>query len=137
MSFDGNSRMSRRRLDKYDALPIEAALCMARLSELRSRHGAVIADRQGNILGRGHNVYEGGLSTTHAEVVAIGDAIHNDESVFRGDRGQLTLYSCRALGTGQHGCALPCGECEALIRKVGIKRVVYTGSDGGIELVWY
>ena len=137
MNYGESSRMSRRRLDKYDALPIEAALCMARLSDLRSRHGAVIADRQGNILGRGKNVYEGGVSTIHAEIVAIGEAIHNDISVFDGRHGQLTMYSCRVLRTGQHGCALPCVGCEAMIRQVGIRRVVYTGGDGGVGLVWY
>lgn len=127
----------RGKLDRFDALPIEAALCMARLSDLRSRHGAVIADAHGLILGRGKNFYEGGIHTVHAEVVAIGDAVHNyPGGVFQRPKA-LTLYSCRSLRNGQQGCAMPCKGCEALIRKTGIKRIVYTEDTGRPRLMWY
>jgi diaminohydroxyphosphoribosylaminopyrimidine deaminase/5-amino-6-(5-phosphoribosylamino)uracil reductase len=81
------------------------------------RVGCIIADPQGNILGKGHTQRAGG---PHAEIMAIRDAAARGHSA-KGATAYVTLEPC-----SHHGRTGPC--CDALIA-AGIAKVVATNTD--------
>jgi len=90
------------------------------VSKGQTPFGAVVVDRDGRVIGEGHNTVRADLDpTAHGEVVAIRDA-------------------WRRLGTWQQltGCTLytscePCLLCSFVITQVGFSRVVFAarGTD--------
>ena len=85
--------------------------------------GAVIV-RRGKIVGRGCNYvcYQGGrkyLNGTHAEIAAL-----NDTQAY--ERTGSTVYVARWRKSQTLGCAKPCGMCQSILRKKGIKTVWYS-----------
>lgn len=79
--------------------------------------GAVLV-RGGSVLAWGTNDYNTGI---HAEV----DAILRCQADVKG----ADLYVARHRKVSAYGMAKPCPKCEALIRKVGIRRVYFTTND--------
>ncbi len=79
--------------------------------------GAIVADKDGNIIGEGYNRREELCSpTAHAEMLAIEQAAQR--------------LQCRRLS----GCTLyvtlePCPMCAGAIMNAGLKRVVYGAFD--------
>ncbi len=90
------------------------------VSKGQTPFGAVVVDRDGRVIGEGHNTVRADLDpTAHGEVVAIRDA-------------------WRRLGTWQQltGCTLytscePCLLCSFVITQIGFSRVVFAarGTD--------
>ncbi len=101
---------------------MELALKQAEIavSKGQTPFGAVVVDRDGRLIGEGHNTVRADLDpTAHGEVVAIRDA-------------------WRRLGTWQEltGCTLytscePCLLCSFVITQIGFSRVVFAarGTD--------
>ena len=61
----------------------------------------------------------------HAETMALLPYIKQKQNL-----SGATLYTCRIKGNGEYGMARPCPRCMQLIKKVGIKKIVYTTDDG-------
>lgn len=80
--------------------------------------GAVLVSG-GRIISLGWNRLENGV---HAEMKAIMRAR-------KSSLNKAILYVARARRDQAHGCAKPCAKCEALIKKSGIKMVIYTTDD--------
>ena len=110
---------------------INSAQKLARLSECRNQHGAVIAS--GNrVLGRGTNTYKthatyggGPLKTLHAEAAAIRDAKRRGISLHGKD-----LYVARV--NCDNKLSRPCASCASLIKREGIRKVYYTDANGEV-----
>jgi len=112
----------RQTQEQQDAHFMELALRHAEMavSKGQTPFGAVVVDRDGRVIGEGHNTVRADLDpTAHGEVVAIRDA-------------------WRRLGTWQQltGCTLytscePCLLCSFVITQVGFSRVVFAarGTD--------
>ena len=105
---------------------ISIALKESEKSKERTRHGAIIVSG-GRVLSRGHNTNRshpkwgsGPLGTIHAEADAIRQAIAKGINL----KGS-TIYVAR---TGSQ-MSRPCKNCQKLIRKYEIRKMVYT--DGG------
>ena len=111
---------------------MQAARKLAICSEFRdSRHGAVLV-RGGSIINTSYNKdsfcsfgkrfqkTHNGKTTVHAELGAI---LGLDRSITTG----ATVYVAR-IGRNDENFRLskPCSMCEAALRYVGVKRVVYT-----------
>jgi pyrimidine deaminase RibD-like protein len=92
------------------------------------RHGCVIV-KGGRIISIGINCYDTGV---HAEGSAVSKRNEDD---FRG----ATLYVARLRKEQMYGLSAPCSECDALIRKCGFKKVVFTTNDplAPIAIRWY
>jgi len=111
-----------RTQEQQDAHFMELALRQAELavSKGQTPFGAVVVDRDGRLIGEGHNTVRADLDpAAHGEVVAIRDA-------------------WRRLGTWQElaGCTLytscePCLLCSFVITQIGFGRVVFAarGTD--------
>jgi tRNA(adenine34) deaminase len=101
---------------------MEAALRLAELAVTRGQTpcGAVVLDREGRVIGEGHNTARADRDpTAHGEVVALRDAWRRvgDRQLLRGG----TLYSTIE----------PCLLCSFVITQLGLRRVVFAarGTD--------
>jgi tRNA(adenine34) deaminase len=89
--------------------------------------GAVVVDRAGEVVGRGHNVREAeGDPTGHAEVRALRAAA---EAV-----GEWRLTGCSLVVTLE-----PCTMCAGALVLARVDRLVYGAADpkaGAVESLW-
>ena len=83
------------------------------------RHVAIVT-RGGCVLAVGVNAY-----TTHAEVVAL------DQLAFSNRKG-VTIISLRIRKDGSLAMAKPCPSCTRYMREYGVKKVMYSCSNGTI-----
>ena len=91
---------------------------------------AVLAERC-NWLFKTHPEYsvkETFLKPLHAEAAAIMSCRHQDR--LKGS----TIFVYRSTADGQMANAKPCEDCAKMIKKYGIRRVIYTNSDKGITI---
>jgi tRNA(Arg) A34 adenosine deaminase TadA len=105
-----------------DAHFMELALRQAETAVTRGQtpFGAVVVDRDGRLIGEGHNTVRADLDpTAHGEVVAIRDAWRRV-----GARQMLT-------GSTLYSSCEPCLLCSFVITQIGFSRVVFAarGTD--------
>jgi len=81
--------------------------------------GAVVVDRDGNIIGRGRNRRESGDPLGHAELLAIADA----SQAVRATNGW------RLDGTTMVVTLEPCAMCAGALVNARISRLVFAASD--------
>ena len=114
-------------LGDSEALDPDRMMLLARKESEKStmsfKLGAVIA-KKGKILGYGHNVRKthtrlgsGKFNMMHAEGSAIYSALKSGYDV-----EGATMYIYRR----NNNLACPCIDCQTIIRKYGIKKVIYT-----------
>lgn len=91
--------------------------------EIKYQHnlGAVIT-RGGAVISKATNIYENGA---HAEARAIAKARSNGSEL----TGSI-IYVARYMRSREFGMAKPCEHCQNLIKRCGIKLVVYTDNFG-------
>lgn len=101
----------------------------------RARVGAVVSKGR-RILATGHN-YIGFCKfirnrcypeSVHAEVAAIAQLIKKRRY---DDIQGSTVYVARIGRAGDLRLSRPCGNCQAVMKALGIKDVVYTDDSGG------
>jgi len=113
---------------------IHAAIGMARLSECKKKHGAVVT--KGNrIIGSGTNIgkshpdwYQEQRYTYHAEIVAL-----------KRGNGQIVGSNVYSFRDEIWKVSRPCRGCISRMQRLGVRSMVYiaktTGPNGPIELV--
>ena len=78
--------------------------------------GAVIVDREGNVIGRGRNRRESGDPLGHAELIAIAEAARN-------------IGDWRLEGTTMIVTLEPCAMCAGALVNARIERLVFGAYD--------
>ena len=78
--------------------------------------GAVIADREGNIVGRGRNRRESGDPLGHAEIYAIAEAAR-------------TIGDWRLEGTTMYVTLEPCAMCAGALVNARVERLIFAAHD--------
>jgi tRNA(adenine34) deaminase len=78
--------------------------------------GAVIVDREGNVIGRGRNRRESGDPLGHAEIYAIGEAARS-------------IGDWRLEGTTMFVTLEPCAMCAGALVNARIGRLVFAAYD--------
>jgi deoxycytidylate deaminase len=96
---------------------------VARKSSHRVFHHSAILMKGGSLIASGTN-----HNQTHAEVSAI-------SKVWPNKRRGLTLISIRVTKTGLWAMAMPCLECQKVLRENGIKKVYYTTANRTMEMM--
>jgi deoxycytidylate deaminase len=124
---------------------IHIALKESAKSDCRAKHGAAIC-RHKNVLSKGHNSYKCHpkwsytkvhskdhtiLYTIHAEADAIRQAIRRGIDI----RG-TTIFVARNDNNGGARMSKPCVNCQKLIERYGIAKIVYTDENGEIIEEW-
>ena len=127
-------------LSNKDRSYLGVARYCATKSNARNTHGAVVV-KGGRVLGIGWNKVRNHPTIVspehiksdcsyHAEQVAVREA--GEDNV----RGAI-LYVARVNKQGQDRDSKPCPRCSAMIRSLGIKRVVFTMEAGEINYASY
>ncbi|HET8680010.1 MAG TPA: nucleoside deaminase [bacterium] len=112
--------------EQQDAHFMELALKQAEaaVSKGQTPFGAVVVDRDGRLIGEGHNTVRADLDpTAHGEVVAIRDA------------WRRVGASQRLAGTTLYTSCEPCLLCSFVITQIGISRVVFAAR--GVDVPTY
>jgi tRNA(adenine34) deaminase len=97
---------------------MEEALALAALAATEGEIpvGAIIIDRDGNVIGRGRNRRESGDPLGHAEIVAIGEAAR-------------AIGDWRLEGTTMFVTLEPCAMCAGALVNARVDRLVFAASD--------
>jgi deoxycytidylate deaminase len=122
--------MSKQKLSRKDQSYLNLALKIAESSECVHRHGAVVV-KGGRVMAIGVNKWRNRHGTVvktdttsdlsvHAEVDAL--------SRVSDARGAI-LYVARVSKRGTPLLSRPCRECYSVIRRNGLKRVVYSYTE--------
>jgi tRNA(Arg) A34 adenosine deaminase TadA len=119
---------------------IDLALEIAKDSEYgKFRHGAILV-KGGTIRNTAHNKdrycsfgsrfrhRDDGHATLHAE---LGCVLGLDRGITSGS----TVYVARLNRMGEARISKPCSMCQAALSYVGVRKVVYTTSNGKIESI--
>ena len=110
---------------------LSVARYMARKSEARQKHGAVIVN-SGRVLGTGFNKDKNHPDSVSPEHIKTHCSVHAEVDAIR-DAGWnvkgATLYVARVNRQGKDRNSKPCDRCTVVIEEAQIKKVIYTGSD--------
>ena len=114
--------MMSRSQEQQDARFMELALKLSELAVTKNQtpFGAVVVDRNGQVIGEGHNTVLADFDpTAHGEIVAIRDAWRRAGSL-------QTLAGCTVYTSCE-----PCLLCTFVIAQIGCGRVVFAarGTD--------
>lgn len=113
---------------------------MAMLAALRSdmhvfKNSAVIVDRDGNVITTGVSRKDARWNFIEAKSVhAERDVI--DKVAIRKLDGATIITCCLVFNRNRYKlhCAKPCPSCENLIRKTGIRYIIYSTTRGWIKI---
>jgi deoxycytidylate deaminase len=89
--------------------------------------GCVIKRRDGAIVKSSNNILKVPCHSGHAEVRALKKA---------GRHAQVLCVARIQRGNGEWAMAKPCKRCQAKIRSMGVKKVIYTISPNEFG-IWY
>lgn len=109
----------------------DAAISECYKSSYRQRMGATVVHK-GKMVGKGFNkVRSTGIphmDGIHAEI----DALNKTPFRYRSDS---IVYVCRINRLGELMLAKPCSSCQTIMRKLGVKYVWYSYSDGWKKMI--
>ena len=128
---------------------LEVASAVAHRSDMYHRHGAVVVDRRGRVLGVGFNYRvknQGNRWSVHAEEAAIQDCRRKGFSLqhatmyvirIRTWKRELTLQKnskgvpppAKSFGETQLRNSRPCRNCQRFIEKNRLNKVFFTATD--------
>lgn len=110
--------------------PFDMAIELCKKSSYKVRMGAVVVHK-GKIVGAGCNrAHSTGtpLDGDHAEKVAL----YNTTARYRNGS---TVYVGRLTRNNEIALAKPCGMCQTVMRKMGVKYVWYSSHTGWTRMV--
>jgi deoxycytidylate deaminase len=125
-------------MSKQDEKYMALASHYATFSDMRSRHGTVVV-LHGSIIAWGYNHERncfrdklGHPISCHAEMSALRDAIRKlkldpvkDKNVFK----RMHFYVARRSAEDEYVESKPCSHCYSTLKDMGVKRIMYSGSD--------
>lgn len=123
-------------LSKKDRSYLSVARYLATKSSARNTHGAVVV-KGGRVLGTGWNKNRNHPKIVSPEHIKTDCSFHAEEVAIR-EAGEdnikgAIIYVARVSRTGHDRDSKPCPKCTTLIKRAGIKRVVFTTEAGEIN----
>lgn len=115
-------------LSKKDVSFLNVARYFADMSEERMKHGAVLV-KSGRVVGTGFNKFKNHPHVIPTDLIKVHCSRHAEEVAIReaGDNAKgAILYVARVNKHGADRNSKPCHVCSKLIRRSGIKKVIYT-----------
>lgn len=120
-------------LSKKDQSYLSVARYLATKSSARNTHGAIIV-KGGRVLSAGYNKNRNHPKIVSPEHIKTKCSFHAEEVAIReageGNLRGAIIYVARVNRQGLDRDSKPCSRCSALIKRVGIKRVVFTAEVG-------
>ncbi len=115
-------------LSNTDKSYLSVARYLATKSTAKNTHGCVVV-KGGRVLGTGWNKNRNHPTIVSPEHIKTDCSYHAEEIAIR-EAGSNTkgaiIYVARVNKQGKDRNSMPCEKCSKLIKKVGIKRIVYT-----------
>jgi pyrimidine deaminase RibD-like protein len=105
-------------ISKRDTSYIKLAAKLAGEVTDTHKHGCVIL-KGGRIIATGRNMYYNGV---HAE-------IHAFNKLNPGTLKGAIVYIARLRKQQKYGLSRPCPECEEILRKAGVMKIIYTTNN--------
>lgn len=115
-------------LSNKDKRFLDIARSLAFSSKENNKHGAIIVKNR-RVLGVGKNKRKNHPSIVSENHIKLHCSVHAEEDAIKNSNTQLkgaTIYVARVNNFGIDRNSKPCSNCQALIEKHGIKKVVYT-----------
>lgn len=114
-------------INKKKEISVQQAIEVAKKSKMRCKHGAIIKDKNGNIIGSGFNKDLIGCRqrhSSHAEIIAL-NSVRNIADINGAD-----LYVVRVDIDGNPIMSAPCHSCYKIMKKYmrdhGLRKVYFT-----------
>lgn len=114
----------------------------AKKSKLNSKHCCCLVQKSSKILTTAVNTSRSKVgANNYACCHAEHNALHQLKNFYRckvkkrNKFRKITLYVIRINSEGTLTNSAPCASCAQLIRKVGIKKIVYSNAMGGVTKV--
>ena len=107
---------------------VQKATELALKSTMLQKHGALIVNKQGDIVGQGYNHMTDVFShswSCHAEIAAL----LSMGPMIKSCTCELVMIVVRANASGELKLSTPCEKCKKQIIKFGIKKVYYSTSQ--------
>ena len=115
-------------LSKKDLSFLNMAMYFAEKSAERRKHGAVVV-KGGRVVGTGFNKFKNHPTIIQTELIKSHCSRHAEQVAIhqagRNAKGAI-IYVARVSKKGEDRNSRPCNLCYSLIKKVGIKQVIYT-----------
>jgi deoxycytidylate deaminase len=115
-------------LSKKDVSFLNIARYLADKSEEKKKHGAVVV-KSGRVVGSGYNKFKNHPDVIPETLIKVHCSRHAEEVAIReagiNAKGAI-LYVARVNNQGVDRNSKPCHVCSKLIKKSGIKKVIYT-----------
>lgn len=107
------------------------------LTSYITKSGRVISTGHNKQVEYIHNVQRGSRELWNINTCAEKDAIQKALKLNDGSRHLIgsTIYVQRFNKNGETRMAKPCKHCQELIEAVGVKKVIYTTSDGVVNML--
>lgn len=123
-------------LSNKDRSYLSVARYLATKSTARNTHGAVVV-KGGRVLGTGWNKNRNHPMIVSPEHIKTDCSFHAEEVAIR-EAGEdnikgAIIYVARVSRNGYDRDSKPCSKCATLIKKAGIKRVIFTTEAGEIN----
>jgi deoxycytidylate deaminase len=121
------------RLSKAQSHWLDKAMDIAKLSQCRYQHGAIIV-KHNRVLGLGINRDKNHPNNVPNPKMQAG--VHAEESAIKACQGETegaTIYVARRNKHGKQMMSKPCIRCQAALKEAGIKKVIYT-IDSSLDL---
>lgn len=115
-------------LSKKDVSYLNIARSLAEKSEEKKKHGAVVI-KSGRVVGYGFNKFKNHTDYIPEDLIKIHCSRHAEEVAIKiaGNNAKgAILYVARVNNQGIDRNSKPCKICAKLIKKSGIKKVIYT-----------
>jgi deoxycytidylate deaminase len=107
---------------------LNIARLLASHSEEKMKHGAVVV-KSGRVVGTGFNKFKNHPTIIQTELIKSHCSRHAEQVAIhqagRNAKGAI-IYVARVSKKGEDRNSRPCNLCYSLIKKVGIKQVIYT-----------
>lgn len=117
-----------------DEARLNRAIGLSYNSKCKQRHAATLY-KSNRLIASGinssrvHNAYHKGYTEKPATFHAEERAIRNAQALVGDDLSGMVLYVARSYKNGKPALSAPCTKCAKLIKKSGIKKVIYTVGD--------
>lgn len=117
-------------MSKRDSAYLSVARYLARKSNERMKHGAVVV-KGGRVLGTGYNKAKNHPFVVSSEHIKTHCSRHAEEEAIKDANFNVkgaVIYVARVSRNGSDRDSKPCERCQELIDTAGIKKVIYTSS---------
>lgn len=103
---------------------------------------AFVTDKKGNVISKGVNSY----TKTHPMQAEFAEKVGQDHRIYlhaeisalvKARKKPFAIYIARKFKNDEFALAKPCPVCAAALKEAGVKKIVYSNSNGAVTIELY